>query len=136
MACVFCEIVAGAAPAHVVAETTEIVSFMDTSPVNPGHVLTVPRRHAADIWQLDAAEFGALGSAAHGVARRVRLALDPPGLDLFMANGAAGGQTVFHAHVHIIPRWPGDGWTDPWAPTPGKPEELAAVAERIRAAES
>lgn len=131
--CIFCEIVAGQSPAEIVDQDEETVSFMDINPVNPGHVLTVPRRHVADIEDLSAAEFATLGSAAHAIVRRVRAALRPPGLDLFMANGREAGQTVFHAHIHAIPRWPGDGWTDPWTPAPGNPAEISEIAARLRA---
>ncbi len=130
--CVFCEIVARRAPAHVVAEDDGTLAFMDINPVNPGHVLVVPRRHATDMCELSADELAAVASAGHRVAVRVRRALEPPGMDLFMANGEAGGQTAFHAHLHVIPRWPSDPWIDPWVPTPGDPGEIAAIAERIR----
>ena len=130
--CVFCAIVSGAAPAERVAEDEHTVSFMDINPVNPGHVLTVPRRHAADIWDLTVGEAADLMASTHRVCEQIRIALAPPGLDLFVANGEVGGQTVFHVHVHSIPRWPGDPWIDPWSPTPGNAEEIAATAARLR----
>ena len=130
--CVFCAIVTGAASAERVAEDDHTVSFMDINPVNPGHVLTVPRRHAADIWDLTEQEAANLMAATRRVCDQIRSVLAPPGLDLFVANGEAGGQTVFHVHVHSIPRWPGDAWTDPWTPTLGDPGEIGAVAIRLR----
>ena len=130
--CIFCDIVAGTAPAAVVAEDEHTVSFMDINPVNPGHVLTVTRRHAVDIWDMTPEEASHLMAAAHGVCDLIRRALDPDGLDLFVANGEVGGQTVFHVHLHSIPRVAGDDWTDPWSPTPGDAQEIAAVADRLR----
>lgn len=132
--CIFCAIVAGRAPAHVIAEDAETVSFLDINPVNPGHLLTVPRRHASGLWEMSAEEFGTLASAAHRAAARVRRALEPPGHDVFVAEGEVGGQTAFHVHIHTIPRWPDDAWRDPWVPTAADSAELAAVAERVRAA--
>ena len=131
--CIFCAIVAGTAAADRIAEDEHTVSFMDINPVNPGHVLTVPRKHAVDIWDLTTGEAANLMAAVHRVCDQIRQALDPPGLDLFVANGEAGGQTVFHVHVHSIPRSPGDSWIDPWTPTAGDPDEIAAVADRLRA---
>ena len=131
--CVFCGIVAGTIPSVTVDETSDTISFMDINPVNPGHVLTIPKRHAVDMWGMDADEFAALSAAAHGVARRVREVLSPDGVNIFMANGPAAGQTVFHAHLHTIPRWPGDGWIDAtWAGAPGDPDEIAAIGARLR----
>ncbi|HYI65393.1 MAG TPA: HIT family protein [Candidatus Limnocylindrales bacterium] len=130
--CIFCAIVDGSAPADLVAEDEHTVSFMDINPVNPGHILTVPRRHAADVWDLTEAESVNLMVATRRVCHQIRRALAPPGLDLFVANGEAGGQTVFHVHVHAIPRWPSDQWIDPWTPTPGDPADIANVAARLR----
>jgi histidine triad (HIT) family protein len=132
--CVFCAIVAGSAPAELVAEDEHTVSFMDINPVNPGHVLTVTRRHAVDIGDLSEEEAANLMASTHRVCRQLRKALAPPGMNLFVANGEVAGQTVFHVHVHSIPRWPADSWVDPWTPTPGKPDEIAAVAVRVREA--
>ena len=132
--CIFCAIVAGRASAERVAEDQHTISFMDINPVNPGHVLTVPRRHAFDIWDLSEEEAANLMAATHRVCGQLQRALSPPGLDLFVANGAVGGQTVFHVHVHSIPRWPNDAWVDPWTPMPGDPNEIADVAIRLREA--
>jgi len=132
--CIFCAIVAGSASAHRVAEDEHTVSFMDINPVNPGHVLTVPRRHAVDIWDLSEGEAANLMAATRRVCDQLRRALAPPGLDLFVANGEVGGQTVYHVHVHSIPRWPDDAWVDPWTPTPGNADEIASVALRLREA--
>ena len=132
--CIFCAIVSGTEPADRVAEDEVTVSFMDINPVNPGHVLTVPRRHAVDIWDLSVEEAASLMASTRRVCGQIRSALAPPGLDLFVANGEAGGQTVFHVHVHSIPRWPGDAWIEPWSPTPGDPDEISSVADRLREA--
>ena len=109
---VFCAIVDGSAPADLVAEDQHTVSFMD---INTGE--------AADLM-----------AATHRVCDQIRRAIDPAGLDLFVANGEVAGQTVFHVHVHSIPRSPGDSWINPWNPTAGDPDEIAGVADRLRAA--
>ncbi len=70
--------------------------------------------------------------ATHKVGEMTRRALDPDGLNLFVANGEVGGQTVFHVHVHSIPRWADDAWIDPWSPAPGDTDAIAAVAARLR----
>jgi len=132
--CIFCDIVAGTAPSARVAEDEHTVSFMDINPVNPGHVLIVTRRHAVDIWDLAREEAANLMAATHRVCELTRRALDPDGLNLFVANGAVGGQTVFHVHMHSIPRWADDAWIDPWSPAPGDADEIAEVAQRIRSA--
>ena len=132
--CIFCAIVDGTGSAERVAEDDDTVSFMDIHPVNPGHVLTVPRRHAVDIWDLSEGEAEKLMAATRRVCDQIRSAIAPPGLDLFVANGVVGGQTVFHVHVHSIPRWPNDAWIDPWTPTAGDPNEIAEVAARLREA--
>ena len=130
--CVFCGIVAGDVPSVQVDETPDTLSFMDINPMNPGHVLTIPKGHAVDIGELSAEAAANVFESVRRMAARVRAVLAPDGVDLFMANGAAAGQTVFHAHVHTIPRWDGDDWTDPWSPTPGDPDDIAAIGARLR----
>ena len=132
--CIFCAIVDGIGAAERVADDEHTVSFMDINPVNPGHVLTVPRRHAVDIWDLSEEEAGNLMAATRRVCEQLRKALAPPGLDLFVANGEVGGQTVFHVHMHSIPRWPNDTWINPWTPSAGDSNEIAGVAARLREA--
>jgi histidine triad (HIT) family protein len=109
--CVFCSIIRGEAPASVVWEDDQAVAFMDTRPVNPGHVLVVPRAHAASLAELDAE----VGAHLFGVAMRLapavrRSGVVCEGINLFLADGRAAGQEVFHVHLHIVPRFSGDGF--------------------------
>ena len=116
-ACLFCRLVAGELPAHLVAADEYCVAFLDTSPAARGHTLVVPRRHVTDLWTADAETAAALGRSCATVARRIRERLAPDGLTMRQNTGEASGQNVFHLHVHLVPRWHGDGnvgW--PWPP--------------------
>lgn len=110
-ACVFCAIVAGDAPASTVYDDDAVMAFMDVAPVTDGHVLIVPKRHIPFLEDLD----DELGSHIYRVAHRVALALRRSslrcdGVNLFLADGAAAFQEVFHTHLHVFPRYPGDGF--------------------------
>jgi histidine triad (HIT) family protein len=131
--CVFCAIVAGQRPAEVVHRDAATVAFMDIQPATYGHLLVVPVACVPTLWELGAAPAGALMETARRMAHRVREALAPDGLNLFQANGAAAFQTVFHVHVHLVPRWQDDGLQLPWQPTPGDPERIRAAAAALRA---
>lgn len=109
MACIFCDIVAGTAPAHRVYEDDTVLAFMDIRPMSPGHTLIVPKRHAAGLAELDPE----LGGQAFRVAQRVALGLrrstlKVDGVNLVLADGRAAMQTVFHVHIHALPRRHGD----------------------------
>ena len=130
--CVFCAIVVGRAPAHVIHSDDRTVSFLDINPATSGHTLVVPRAHARTLLDLDRADALAMMAAGQSVARLLTRTLRPDGLTLFQANEPAGWQTVFHVHLHVLPRWSDDGLVPPWTVTPGDPVELAATAERIR----
>src|SRR5881409_1264926 len=109
MACVFCRIVAGEIPAEVVAREPEVVAFLDTHPLADGHVLVVPRAHVALLEDLKPSAADALLRAVVRLAGPVREALGAAGTTIGVNNGEASGQTIPHVHVHIVPRWPGDG---------------------------
>lgn len=132
--CVFCDIVAGDAPAQIVDRTSTTLAFMDINPATDGHLLVIPLRHVRDIWEATGDELAAMATTLHRLAGVVRDALAPDGINLLQCNGAAAFQSVFHLHSHLIPRWAGDGLAPPWVPTPGDPATMAAVADRIRAA--
>lgn len=106
--CVFCAIVDGEAPSYTLLETDAVVAFLDANPVAAGHALVVPRAHRERLTDLDAATTAAVFNAARELAGAVETALEPDGYNLFQANGAAAGQEVFHAHVHVVPRTAGD----------------------------
>ena len=130
--CLFCRIVAGELPATIVAEDERTVSFMDINPATRGHALVVPRAHAADLLSVDADDLQAVALAAQQLARRARERLGADGINLLNSNGSAAWQTVFHFHVHVIPRYEGDPLRLPWVPGPGDSEEIAAAAELLR----
>jgi histidine triad (HIT) family protein len=102
--CLFCRLVAGEIPSAKVFEDEQTIAFMDIGQVNPGHVLVASKRHAVTLLDLTPDEAGAVMRTAQRVARAVQSAFDPDGISLFQANGAAGGQTVFHFHLHVLPR--------------------------------
>ena len=130
--CVFCRIVAGEEPLNHVAEDERALAFMDINPATVGHSLVIPKAHAVDIWELEPEDAGAVWRLAIRVAQAQREALKPEGLTLFQANGRAGFQDVFHFHLHLVPRWRGDGLKKSWVSSPGDPTKIAANAERIR----
>ena len=134
--CVFCEIVAGAAPASVVHDDDRSLVFLDIRPVTPGHLLVLPKRHATDLAELDEATGGHLCAVAMRLARALRRSgLRCDGVNLFLADGEAAGQEVFHVHLHLIPRFAGDGFRlDADSATEPPRAELDAIAARIRAA--
>lgn len=132
--CVFCRIVAGQIPATVVHEDEHTLAFMDIGQVNPGHVLVASKSHAADIFAIDEQLAGAFFRATARVARAVNRAFAPQGVTLYQANGKAAGQTVFHFHVHVVPRYEGDGIDLAW-PVKNPPRAaLEAAAQKIRRA--
>ena len=133
-ACIFCRLIAGDIPAARVYEDAQTIAFMDLGQVTPGHVLVASRRHAASLYELSPQEAGAVMATAQRVAVAVRAAFDPPGLTLLQANGALGGQTVGHFHLHVVPRHEGDGITFTWPRQEPGPAVLAGYAERLRAA--
>jgi histidine triad (HIT) family protein len=107
--CIFCRIAAGAAPASVVAETSDALAFMDLDQPTPGHVLVIPRCHVRDIYEMEAEVAASVFKLTVQVAKAVKLALAPDGLTLIQANERAGQQHVFHFHMHIVARYSGEG---------------------------
>lgn len=132
--CVFCRIVAGQIPATRVYEDERVVAFMDIGQVNPGHVLVAVKAHAENVYALEDAQLEAVARATARIARAIRGAFSPSGLSVYQANGAAAGQTVFHYHVHLVPRLEGDGMAFTWPARNPPREVLEAHAARIRAA--
>jgi len=132
--CAFCRIVARQIPSVLVHEDAETVAFMDIGQVNPGHVLVATKAHVENVFGLDETQAAAVFRATARVARAVRKAFAPQGLTLFQANGKAALQTVFHFHIHVLPRWENDGMSLAWpAKNPGR-EALEEYAAKIRAA--
>jgi histidine triad (HIT) family protein len=109
-ACIFCDILAGIAPAQFVYRDELCAAFMDIRPINPGHVLVVPRLHTALLSELDDASLGRLLQVAQRVDAALRVSgLQCQGVNLFLADGRPAGQEVMHVHLHVIPRFQGDG---------------------------
>lgn len=131
--CVFCKIMAKQIPATVVHEDEHTLAFMDIGQVNPGHVLVALKKHVENIFALDEAQAAAVFGSAARVARAIRGAFEPQGLSVYQANGAAAGQTVFHLHVHLVPRYEGDGMALTWPVKNPPREKLAEYAQKIKA---
>ena len=130
--CVFCKIVAGQIPSTRVHEDEHTLAFMDLGQVNPGHVLVAVKKHAANLFELDDVQAAAVARASTRVARAIRDAFAPAGLSVYQANGKAAGQTVFHYHLHLLPRHEADGMELTW-PVKNPPREiLEGYAEKIR----
>jgi histidine triad (HIT) family protein len=132
--CVFCRIVAKEIPAALVYEDEETLAFMDAGQVNPGHVLVAAKGHAENLYELNDAQAGALLRTAARVARAIRDAYQPQGLSVYQANGRAAWQTVFHYHMHLIPRYEGDGMALSWPAKNPPREKLVEYAAAIRKA--
>jgi len=132
--CVFCRIVAKEIPAAVVYEDGETLAFMDAGQVNPGHVLIALKEHAENLYELNDAQAGAVLRTAAHVARAIREAYKPQGLSVYQANGKAAWQSVFHYHMHLVPRHEGDGMALTWPAKNPPREKLAEYAETIRRA--
>lgn len=131
--CVFCKIVVGQIPSTRVHEDEHTLAFMDIGQVNPGHVLIAVKKHAANLFELDDAQVAAIARASRKIARALKKIFDPEGLSVYQANGKAAGQTVFHYHVHLLPRHVGDGMELVWPVKNPPREQLEAYAAKIRA---
>ncbi len=132
--CVFCRIVRGEIPSTRVWEDDLTVAFMDIGSVNPGHLLVATKAHVENLYELDERTAAAVMQSVARVGRALRSALSPDGLSLYQANGVAAGQTVFHFHVHVLPRWKGDPMDLVWPVRNPARQELEDTAARIRAA--
>jgi histidine triad (HIT) family protein len=129
--CIFCQIVAGELPASVIASHERALAFMDISPATHGHALVIPREHHADIHEIGADDLAACVALAAEVAGRARERLGADGVNLLNSSGRAAWQTVFHFHIHVIPRYDGDPLQLPWTPAPGDPAQIAAAAAAL-----
>jgi histidine triad (HIT) family protein len=131
--CVFCKIVAGQIPSTKVFEDEHTLAFMDIGHVNPGHTLVAVKRHAANVFELEETQAEEIARAIVKISRALKKAFEPEGLSVYQANGKAAGQTVFHYHVHLLPRHAGDGMELVW-PVKNPPRAaLEDYAAKIRA---
>jgi histidine triad (HIT) family protein len=131
--CIFCKIVAGELPASIVDEDERTIAFMDINPATRGHALVVPRLHTPDLLSIDRQELDAVTAAAQRLAARAIPRLKADGINVLNSCGAAAWQTVFHFHLHVIPRYQGDPLRLPWLPARGDPAEIAAAAAALKA---
>jgi histidine triad (HIT) family protein len=130
--CIFCSIVAGDAPATKIGEDDHTIAFMDIHPWTRGHSLVIPKRHVPSLLEIDDDELAHVASAAKRLAQRMNERLGCDGINLLNSCGAAAWQTVFHFHVHVIPRYDDDPLQLPVRPQEGDMDEIAAVAEELR----
>lgn len=130
--CLFCGIVAGTIPSETIDSDERTVAFMDINPATPGHALVVPREHSADLLEIGEDDLTATILASQRLAKRMKDVLDADGINLINSCGAAAWQTVFHFHIHVVPRYDDDPLKLPWVPEPGDSDEIASVAQRLR----
>jgi histidine triad (HIT) family protein len=131
--CIFCKIVAGEIPSHKIDEDDKTLAFMDINPWTRGHALVIPKEHSRNIYDIDPDDLAALLATAQRVARRMRDRLGCDGINVLQSSEPVAMQTVFHTHVHVIPRYSDDGLRLPAHPQPAEHEELAGLAETLRA---
>jgi histidine triad (HIT) family protein len=130
--CIFCKIIAGELPSQRIDEDERTIAFMDISPATRGHVLVVPRQHVRDLLEISSDDLSATAATAQRMARRISERLGAAGVNLINSCGAAAWQTVFHFHIHVIPRYEDDPLRLPWVPAQGDPDEIAAAASELR----
>jgi histidine triad (HIT) family protein len=131
MDCIFCKIVAGEIPSIKVHEDELTVAFMDVNPGARGHLLIVPREHSPDVHAIGLRDLAAVAATAQKLAGLMVEKLGADGVNIIQNNGSAAWQTVFHYHVHVLPRYAGDPIRLPWTPTPGDQDEIKATAAEL-----
>jgi histidine triad (HIT) family protein len=134
--CVFCSIVEGTVPAERVYEDDFVVAILDIHPAATGHVLVIPKTHSRDLWHIERRDAEQAMAASVQVATMIRRSLGPAGINLVHATGTAAWQTVFHFHLHLVPRHEGDRLVPPWPLDQPRADDasLRDVADRIRSA--
>jgi histidine triad (HIT) family protein len=129
--CIFCKIVAGELPGRIVDEDERTIAFMDIAPATRGHALVIPRAHSRDLLEIEPQDLQASAIAAQRLAARLKERLGADGVNLLNACGTAAWQSVFHFHIHVIPRYDRDPLRLPWVPSEGDPDEIDAAAQEI-----
>jgi histidine triad (HIT) family protein len=129
--CIFCKIVAGTIPCFKLFEDDETIAFLDINPGNDGHALAIPKAHHPDVYSLPPALIGAVARTAQRVAVAVRKALKPDGVNLVQANGKGAEQSVFHFHLHVLPRRVGDDLKLNWGHRPGDMARIKEIYEKV-----
>jgi histidine triad (HIT) family protein len=132
--CLFCRIISGELPSTRVDEDEHTVAFMDINPATRGHVLVVPREHSTDLTEISDDDLAAVARMGKRIALRQTERLGADGVNLLNSCGRAAWQTVFHFHLHVIPRYVNDPLRLPWVPGPGDRDEIAAAAADLTSA--
>ena len=134
--CDFCAIARGEnRSVEIVCEGENWIAFFPLDPATPGHTLVIPRKHVTDLWKAESALAAELMTAVIRVGRAINASLKPDGMNLITSAGGVAEQTVFHLHLHVVPRWRRDGFGDIWPPARKYTDtQLENVADRIRAA--
>ena len=130
--CVFCKIRDGEIPSLKVYEDEHTLCIMDINPLTRGHCLVLTKSHAPTIWDADVADLQAAVATAKRVAEALKATVQPDGLNMLQANGAAAFQSVFHYHLHLIPRWNNDGKGFDWKLVPGDREQIMKIGDKLR----
>jgi histidine triad (HIT) family protein len=130
--CIFCAIVAGEAPAEIIDQDEHTITMMDINPATKGHALVIPRDHTEDLLSIGERDLCNTAVAAQRIAKRMEATLDPDGFNLINACRAAAWQTVFHFHIHVIPRYEDDPLKLPWIPRGADMDKISSIAGKIR----
>jgi histidine triad (HIT) family protein len=131
--CIFCKVVAGEIPSEMVDSDERTIAVMDINPATRGHVVVIPRAHSENLLTVDEEDLAATMATVRRVVERMNETIEPAGFNILNNMGRAAWQSIFHFHVHVIPRYEDDPLKLPWLPEPAAPEELAAVAAELRA---
>jgi histidine triad (HIT) family protein len=129
--CIFCKILTGELPATIVDEDERTIAFMDIAPATRGHALVIPRTHSTDLLSIELEDLSAVALASQRLAVRVKERLGADGVNLLNSCGRAAWQTVFHFHVHVIPRYEDDPLRLPWVPSEGDQAQIVAAAQEL-----
>lgn len=131
-ACIFCSIAERSASAEVIQADDHTIAFLDIAPATRGHTLVIPRKHAKDVFEIDAIDIQRVAAMAKDIAGRMPAALGCDGVNLLNSSGSAAWQTVHHFHMHVIPRYDNDPLKLPWTPGALEAVDLPQVAQSLR----
>jgi histidine triad (HIT) family protein len=130
--CIFCKVIAGEIPGEIVDSDDRTVTVMDINPATRGHVVVIPREHSEDLLAVSEEDLAATMNAVRRITSRMQETIEPDGFNMLNNMGRVAWQSIFHFHVHVIPRYRDDPLQLPWLPEPADPAELATVAAEIR----
>ena len=130
--CIFCKLIAGEIPGEIVDSDERTVTVMDINPATRGHVVVIPREHAENLLAVSEEDLAATMAAARRMVERMNATIAPAGFNVLNNMGRAAWQSIFHFHVHVIPRYADDPLQLPWVPEPAEADELATVAAQLR----